>query len=70
MILGTITVKNEILVILELFLEAKIFKKRLSIFAKNDQHIDIDNNLVLNENVIKIHFAMYHPIWQKWFLVC
>ncbi len=41
-ILGTITGKNEILVILERFLEAKTFKKRPSMFAKNDQRINIE----------------------------
>jgi hypothetical protein len=55
-ILGTITGKNEILVILERFLEAKTFEKRPSIFAKNDQRINIDKNVALDKNVKKSHF--------------
>ncbi len=56
-ILGTITVKNEILVILERFLEAKIFEKRPSIFTKNDQRINNDNNITLNKSVKKTPFC-------------
>ncbi len=36
-ILGTNAGKKEVLVILKRFLELKIFKERLSVFAKNDQ---------------------------------
>ncbi len=61
-ILGMITVKNEILVILEIFLEAKIFEKMLSTFAKNDQLINIDKNIALDESVKK---PMYPLLWQK-----
>ncbi len=68
-ILGTNTGKNEILVISERFLEPKIFEKRLSIFAKNDQRINIDKNMALDESVKKHGFAMYPPLWQKWSLV-
>jgi hypothetical protein len=64
-ILGTITVKSEILVILERYLEAKTFEKRPSISAKNDQRINIDKNIVLNESVKKPHFTMYPPLWKK-----
>jgi hypothetical protein len=32
-------------------LEAKIFEKRLSIFEKNNQHINIDKNIALDESV-------------------
>ncbi len=64
-ILGTNTGKNEILVILEGFLEAKIFEKRPSIFAKNDQRINIDKNIALDESVKKQDFAMYPHLWQK-----
>jgi hypothetical protein len=68
-ILGTNTGKNEILVILERFLQAKTFEKRLNIFAKNDQRINIDKNIALDESVKKHDFAMYPPLWQKWSLV-
>jgi hypothetical protein len=65
-ILGTITERNQILVNLERFLEAKTFEKRPSIFAKNDQRINIDKNIALDESVKKYDFAMYPPLWQKW----
>jgi hypothetical protein len=46
-ILSIIAVKNEIIVILERFLKAKILEKRLSIFAKDSQLINIDKNIAL-----------------------
>jgi hypothetical protein len=42
-------------VILERFLEAKIFKERLSTFAKNNQSINIGRNIALDESVKKPH---------------
>ncbi len=63
-ILGTITGKNEILVILERFLEAKTFEKRPSIFAKNDQRINIDKNIASDESVKNPHFAIYPLLWK------
>jgi hypothetical protein len=47
-------------------LEAKTFEKRPSIFAKNDQRINIDKNTALDESVKKPHFAIYPPLWKKW----
>ncbi len=65
-ILGTINVKNEILVILERFLEAKTIQIRPSIIAKNDQRINIDKNIALDKSVKKPHFAIYPALWKKW----
>jgi hypothetical protein len=66
MILGAITVKNEILAILDRFWEGKIFENRPSIFEKNDQRINIDKNNALYKSVKKHDFAIYPPLWQKW----
>jgi hypothetical protein len=51
------------------FYKRKFSKKRTSIFAKNDQRINIDKNIALDENVKKHDFAMCPPLWQKWSLV-
>ncbi len=61
-ILSIIAVKNEIIVILERFLKAKILEKRLSIFAKDSQLINIDKNIALKWK--NPHFSMY-PAFGK-----
>ncbi len=43
--------------ILERFLEAKIFEKKLSVFAKNNQRINIYKKTALDESVKKPCFG-------------